>query len=260
MRLKDKIAIVTGGAKGIGRSIALALAKEGANIVIADLDEGQGKKTASEIEVLGRRTLVVKCDVRLLSDIDNLVKRTVEVFGRIDILCNNAGVSTMNRLLDVTEKDYDFNMDVNAKGVFFCSQAVARQMIKQGGQGKIVNTASIAGFSGGTFLSDYNASKAACIIHTMSFAMELAKHKINVNAVCPGLVRTSMQEREIQWESELTGRSIEEIKRRYLEVSPLGRLEEPEDVAKVVVFLASDDADFITGEAIKCDGGLLMHI
>jgi len=245
---------------GIGRAIALGLAKEGADVAIADINEEQGKKVVEEVKSLKRKSIFVKCDVGKVEDIKKCVTQVVEAFGGIDILCNNAGVSRMKWVIDITEEDYDWNMDVMAKGTFFMSQEVAKQMIKQGTGGRIINTASIAAFSGAEILADYNAAKAAVVIHTMSFARYLAKYGVTVNAVCPGLVKTSMQEREIKWTAQLYGRTEEEIRQEYIRITPLGRLEEPEDVANVVVFLATDEAGFITGQRIIVDGGIVMHI
>ena len=259
MRLKDKIVIVTGAGSGIGRGIALALAKEGANIVIMDVKEEDAKNTAKEVETLGRQALAVRGDVRSSKDIDAMVQKALDRFGSINILVNNAGVSTMNWMVDLREEeDWDFNMDVNAKGNFLVTRAVAKQMIEQGQGGKIVNIASLAGKIGATLLSHYTASKFAVIGFTKAIALEMAPHKITVNAVCPGLVQTSMQKREIAWESKLRGITEEEVKRGYVKSVPLGRLETPEDVAKVVLFLCSEEADYITGEAISVTGGMML--
>lgn len=259
MRLRNKVAIVTGAGTGIGHAIALALAKEGANVVIGDIKEDSAKTTATEIEAIGRKTLVVKCDVRSSSEVENMVQKTLEKFGKINILVNNAGVSTMALVVDMTEEEWDFNLDVNAKGAFLCSRAVARQMIKQGEGDKIINLGSIAGKSGEQYYAHYNASKAAVIAFTASLARELAPYKINVNAVCPGSVQTSMQLRELKWGANLRGMPEEEIKNWMVAITPLGRLEQPEDVAKLVVFLASEEANFITGQAINVDGGIMTR-
>ena len=259
MRLKDKTAIVTGAGSGIGRGIALALAKEGAHVVAMDVKKGLAIKTAREAEGLGRQALALRGDVRSSKDIDAMVQKTIDKFGRIDILVNNAGVSTMNWMIDLKEEeDWDFNMDVNAKGVFLVSRAVARQMIKQGQGGKIVNIASIAGKIGVRFLSHYTASKFAVVGFTKACALELAPYKITVNAVCPGGVQTDMQKREIGWEAKLKGITEEEVKKSYVRSIPLGRLEAPEDIAKVVLFLCCEEADYITGEAIDVAGGMML--
>lgn len=264
MRLRDKVAGVTGAGTGIGRAIALALAREGARVVVTDLNPDWAKQVVEEIRAKGGEAMALKLDVTQATDIAVALKAIVDRQGRIDIWCNNAGVSTMNRFVDLTEKDWDFNMNVNAKGVFLCSQVVARQMMQQepdskGIRGKIINTASMAGKRGAVpFLAHYVASKFAVVGLTQAMAVELAPQGITVNAVCPGYVETSMQEREVAWEARLRGVSEEEVRRLYINDTPLRRLETPEDVAKVVVFLASDLAEFITGEAINVNGGAFM--
>ncbi|HEX5498909.1 MAG TPA: SDR family NAD(P)-dependent oxidoreductase, partial [Thermomicrobiales bacterium] len=213
----------------------------------------------------GTEAASLRLDVTQRGEIGAAVQEIARRRGRIDIWCNNAGVSTMNRFVDLTEREWDFNMDVNAKGVFLCSQAVARQMMGQapdaasGLRGKIVNTASMAGKRGGVgFLAHYVASKFAVVGLTQATAAELAPHRITVNAVCPGYVRTGMQEREVAWEAGLRGVDAAEVERLYVADTPLGRIETPEDVAGVVAFLASASADFITGEAINVNGGSWM--
>ncbi len=258
-RLKDKVAIVTGGGSGIGKAICKALAVEGAHVVVADINENAAQESCNELSALGGQYLALKVDVRSESEVQQMVEKTVRKFNRIDILCANAGVSTMNWAVDLTEEEWDFNMDVNAKGVFFCCKHVARQMIKQGQGGKIINTASMAGKTGAILLAHYCASKFAVIGFTVSLADELAKYKINVNAVCPGFVETGMQERELRWEAKLKDTTTEQIKRKMIEMTPLGRIEKPEDVAKVVVFLASEESDFMTGQAINITGGIEKH-
>ena len=258
-RLKGKIAIVTGGGSGIGRAICKALAAEGANIMVADINEQTAKETCNQLSSSEGRYLSIKVDVRSETEVKHVVDETVRNFGRIDLLCANAGVSTMNWAIDLTEEEWDYNMDVNAKGIFFCCKHVAKQMIKQGTGGKIVNTASMAGKIGASVLAHYSASKFAVVGLTQALADEFAKYKINVNAVCPGFVRTSMQERELQWEAKLRGTTPEIMKQKMIELTPLGRIEEPEDVAKLVVFLASDEAEFMTGQAINVTGGICKH-
>jgi len=257
--LLDKIAIVTGASKGIGRAIAIAFAKEGANVVVNYFkSEDDANDVVKEINALGRAAVPVRADVSKIDEVKAMVKRTIDQFGRIDMLVNNAGVSTMGPLVDLTERDWDYNMDVNAKGVFLCCQAVARHMIGQR-YGKIINISSAAGKTGARFLSHYCASKFAVIGLTQSLALELAPYGINVNAVCPGYVETDMQSRELVWEAKLRGISSEEVKRGYLGSVPLGRLGKPEDVAKIVVFLASAQSDYMTGQAINVTGGIETH-
>jgi len=257
--LLDKIALVTGASKGIGRAIAIAFAKEGANVVVNYFkSEDDANDVVKEINAMGRTAVPVRADVSKIDEVKAMVKRTIDQFGRIDILVNNAGVSTMGLLVDLTEQEWDYNMDVNAKGVFLCCQAVARHMMDRR-YGKIINISSAAGKTGARFLSHYCASKFAVIGLTQSLALELASYGINVNAVCPGYVETDMQSRELVWEAKLRGISSEEVKRGYLGSVPLGRLGKSEDVAKVVVFLASAQSDYMTGQAINVTGGIETH-
>ena len=265
MKLQGQVAVVTGAGTGIGRAIALALAAEGARVAATDVELASVERVAGEIQNLQGEAAAMQLDVTQRAEIDLVVQEVATRWGRIDVWCNNAGVSTMNRFVDLTERDWDFNMDVNAKGVFLCSQAVARQMMRQdpqadsGIRGKIVNTASMAGKRGNApFLAHYVASKFAVIGLTQALAGELAPHGILVNAVCPGYVRTGMQERELAWEAALRGLSTEDVERLYVADTPLGRLERPEDVANAVTFLASPAADFITGESININGGSWM--
>jgi meso-butanediol dehydrogenase / (S,S)-butanediol dehydrogenase / diacetyl reductase len=181
--------------------------------------------------------------------------RVTAAFGAYDILCANAGVSTMNRAVDLTDEEWDFNFDVNARGVFLTNQVAARAFLAQG-SGVIVNTASLAAKVGAPLLAHYSASKFAVLGWTQGLARELAPHGIRVNAVCPGFVRTSMQEREVLWEAELRGLTPEEVRDDYVRQTPLGRLETPEDIAGLVCFLASDAARFMTGQGINVTGGV----
>lgn len=261
MRFENKTVIITGGDKGIGRAIANEFAKNGANIVIGFArDVESADKTSQMINKLGARALLFKMDVRKKGDCEGLVEAAVKNFGKLDIAINNAGVSTMNWAIDLTEEEWDYNMDVNAKGVFLCCQAEVKQFIKQENGGKIVNIASIASKRPARLISHYTASKFAVLGFSKSIALEVAKYKINVNCVCPGLVKTSMQEREIKWEATLRDMTTEEVIKEYVESIPLGRIEEPEDVAKVVIFLASKDADYMTGQAINIAGGKEMSV
>ena len=260
MRFDKKVVSITGAGKGIGRAIALGFAREGAKIVVGDYDLEPSKETVGLVKGLGSEVELFKMDVRVKKDCEAFVKTTVDRFGRLDIAVNNAGVSTMNWAADLTEEEWDFNMDVNAKGVFLCCQAEVKQFIRQGGGGRIVNTASLAAKRPVILLSHYVASKYAVLGFSRSLALEVAKHKINVNCVCPGLVRTSMQEREIGWEAKLRGLTEQQVKDEYVRSIPLGRLEEPEDVAKVVLFLASEDAEYMTGQGINITGGMEMEL
>lgn len=267
MRLAEKRIGITGAGTGIGRAIALALAVEGAELAVTDLNLEWSQRTASEISSAGGKARAYKLNVTDRKDVDAVVNQIAKDLGKIDIWCNNAGVSSMQRFLDLTDKDWDFVMDVNVHGVFLCSQAVIKQMLKQeldpknNLRGKIIVTASMAGKRGNApFLAHYVASKFASVGLTQALAGEVAPQGITVNAVCPGYVKTNMQDREAQWEAELRGGGItaDGVRQLYINDTPLGRLETPEDVAKVVVFLASPEADFITGEAINVNGGSWM--
>lgn len=261
MRFQNKTAIVTGGDKGIGRAVVIGLGKGGANVIISyHSDKDAANKTAEMCRKTGAKCEVVQSDVRLKKDCQLLVEKALQHFGKLDIAVNNAGVSTMNWAVDLTEDDWDFNMDVNAKGVFFCCQVQVKQFIKQGNGGKIVNVGSVASKRPAVLLAHYAASKFAVLGFSKTLAMEVAKYNINVNCVCPGLVRTAMQEREIGWEAQLRGITEEDVIKEYCEAIPLGRLEESEDVAKTILFLASEDTDYMTGQALNIAGGMEMAV
>jgi len=182
----------------------------------------------------------------------------VATAGPLDIVCANAGISTMNRVSDLTEAEWDANMAINAKGVFLTNQAAVRHFLEAGTHGRIVNTASLAGKVGAPLLAHYSASKFAVVGFTQALAREVAAHGIRVNCVCPGFVRTSMQARELEWEASLRGITTAQVQAEYVAQTPLGRLEEPEDVAEVVVFLASEQSRFMTGQAVNVTGGVYM--
>jgi NAD(P)-dependent dehydrogenase (short-subunit alcohol dehydrogenase family) len=261
MRFKDQSVIVTGGDKGIGRAIVIGFAQEGASVIIGyHSDQKAAEETAELVKRTGANYEVVQADVRKKADCERLVNAAVEHYGELSIAINNAGVSTMNWAWELTEKDWDFNMDVNAKGVFFCCQVQVKQFINQGKGGKIINVASIAAKRPAVLLSHYAASKFAVLGFSKTLAKEVAKYNINVNCVCPGLVKTAMQHREVGWEAKLRKITREDVLREYHEAVPLGRLEESEDVAKVVLFLSSSDADYMTGQAISIAGGMEMAV
>lgn len=260
--LDGKTALVTGAARGIGRAIALRFARDGADVAVADLDLDGARSVADEIEATGRRAMAVRVDVRRLPQIQAMVALAVGGLGRIDVLANNAGVVHIARILDVTEADWDHVMDVNAKGVFFVMQAVARQMQQQtagsdGLRGRIINTASIAAKPGGRpMFVPYAASKAAVWSMTQSAAVALGPH-ITVNCVCPGAVDTAMWEQiDAEW-GELEGLQKGEVWQRRIAPIPLGRAEVPDDVAGMFAFLAGPDAAYITGQPFTVDGGLV---
>jgi 3-oxoacyl-[acyl-carrier protein] reductase len=258
MDLERHVAIVTGAGRGIGRATALELARMGADIVVAELDQAGAKRTAEEISALGRRAVVVLTDVTKRADLRAMVDRATGELGRIDILVNNAGIYRAAASLDVTEDHWDAVLDINAKAVFFASQAVLPTMIAQK-SGSIVNLASMAGKIGSRTNLPYNASKAAVISMTKSLALAHAAEGIRVNCVCPGFVETDMWALVSREQGALMGMTAEEFTRQRAAQVPLGRMEKPEDVAHVIAFLASPRAGYMTGQALSVDGGLVMH-
>ena len=257
--LKGKLALVTGAGAGIGRAIVTRLAEEGVDVVVTDVNVDSAKTTAAELKTkFGVKSVAMKLDVTSGEEVESVVESAWKDQGPLNILVNNAGVSTMNPVVDLTEKDWDFNMDVNAKGTFLVSRAVVRRFLKHDygpEKPKIVNVASMAGKYGAAYLAHYSASKFAVVGFSQSLALEIAPAGITVNCVCPGYVQTSMQERELVWEGKIRGMTPEQVKVDMLAHVPLGRLETPEDVAKLVAFLCSRDSDYITGQAINVSGG-----
>jgi meso-butanediol dehydrogenase / (S,S)-butanediol dehydrogenase / diacetyl reductase len=253
--LAGKRALVTGGASGIGRAIVKALAGAGARIAVTDKN---GEAAAALAKEIGGDTISAGLDVTSAGETAAVFDRAFAAFGGLDILAANAGISTMNPVADLTEAEWDANMDVNAKGIFLSNQAAVRRWLKSGSPGVIVNTASLAGKIGAPLLAHYSASKFAVVGFTQALAREVGKQGIRVNCICPGFVRTGMQEREIAWEGKLRGMTPEAVRAEYVALTPLGRIEEPEDVADIVLFLASDLSRFLTGEAVNASGGVLM--
>ena len=258
MELQGQVAIVTGAGRGIGRATALELARMGADIVIAELDAGGADKTAALVKDVGRRAVVVPTDVTKRADLATMVERTRAALGRIDVLVNNAGIYRAAATLDVTEEHWDAIMTINAKAVFFATQAVLPVMIAQK-SGSIVSLASMAGKIGSRTNLPYNASKAAVISMTKSLALAHAADGIRVNCVCPGFVETDMWTMVAREQSALLNQTPEEFTRKRQESVPLGRMERPEDVAAVIGFLVSPRAAYMTGQALSVDGGLVMH-
>ncbi len=258
MRLVGKCAIVTGAGRGIGKVTALRFAREGADVLVPDLDPTTSEQTAGEIQTLGRKGVPMQMDVTRMADIQRMVDTAMRAFGKIDILVNNAGITIVRDMLKLTETEWDRTMAINAKAVFFCLQAVAREMITRR-SGVILNASSISGRVGRPMMVDYCASKFAVIAITQSAAVYLAKHGIRVNAVAPGIVDTAMWEQiDREW-GALEGKPPGEMKRTRVAAIPLGRIETPEDVANLYTFLASDEASYITGQTYNVCGGLQLN-
>ncbi|MEY8302911.1 3-oxoacyl-[acyl-carrier-protein] reductase [Anaerosalibacter bizertensis] len=247
MILKEKNALVTGGSRGIGRATAIELSKEGANVIITyNSNEEKAKEVIKEIEKNGVKGLAIKADVSSEEDVKSMMKTIKSQFDSIDVLVNNAGVTKDNLLIRMKSEDWDKVINTNLKGVYLCTKAVVRGMMKKR-HGKIVNIASVVGISGNAGQGNYSASKAGVIGFTKSIAKELGSRGINVNGVAPGFVETDMTEV-----------LSEDIKEQSLKLIPLNRFAKPEDIANVVVFLCSEKANYITGQIINVDGGMLM--
>jgi NAD(P)-dependent dehydrogenase (short-subunit alcohol dehydrogenase family) len=257
MMLKDQVAVVTGAGQGIGAACAMTLAEAGAIVVTVDIDGALAEKVAQSLRAHQHRTLGVAADVGSVPDIQRMVDRTIADYGRIDILVNNAGVTRRADIMDLTEADWDRIHRVNAKGVFFCLQTVARTMIPRR-SGRIINIASIAG-KGYVNTSNvaYAASKGAVISLTKTAAQQLGQYNINVNAICPGVTRTALSDANLQVRAEQEGLTLEAMERRRAEVIPLQRVNDPEDIAAMVAFLASSGARNITGQSYNVDGGII---
>jgi len=270
-RLAGKIAIVTGAGQGIGKGVALRLAREGADVVVAEINPETAEQTAREVRALGRRALAYRINLMNVPEIQPMVDAVVEEFGRVDILVNNAGMVQTKPLLDITETDWDRIIDLNQKGLFFCIQAVGAQMIRQvpddirdsdradRSYGKIVNFTSISGRRGRAVQAHYAASKAAIISITQSAALAFAPYNINVNAVSPSVVPTPMWEQVDKDRGQLSGLAPGEAMRAFIERIPLKRAGSVEDMAGAVAFLCSSDSDYITGQTLNVDGGFEMN-
>ena len=256
--LKDKVAIVTGGGQGIGRAIVVRLAQEGADVVIGDLNTDAASAVADEVQAAGRRALVVRTDVAQAKDRRALVDAALAKFGKIDILVNNAGIVRVSDPLKITEEEWDLIQAVNVKGTYFTCQAVLPHMLERG-QGKIVNLASIAAKAGSTTFIHYNVSKASVVALTRNLAVAYGKRGINVNCVCPGIVDTEMWAKIDRETAPLMGMQPGEFTKHRVGTIALGRMERPEEVGDVVAFLCSDDARYITGQAINVEGGIIFH-
>ncbi len=246
MKLKDKVAFVTGAAQGIGKAIALALASEGAHIVVTDVNLELAAKTAEEIKALGVKSQAFKLNVADFAECDRVAKEAFQAFNCIDILVNNAGITRDGLFLRMKPEDWKLVLDINLGGIFNCSKAIVPLMLKAR-YGRIINIASIVGQMGNAGQANYAASKAGAIGLTKTLAREVASRSITVNAIAPGFIDTDM-----------TKKLPEEVKKKMLEQIPLGKLGLPEDIAKAVLFLSSDDAAYITGQVLAVNGGMLM--
>ena len=255
-RFDGRGVVVTGAAQGMGRAISAAFLAEGASVVLSDMNEEGVKATASALDPDGR-AFAVSCDVTKSDEVRNLVEAAVEQLGAVDVFVNNAGTITMRQVVDLSEDEWDAVMNVNAKGVFLCSRAILPHMLERQ-SGSIVNIASQAGKRGYKLFAHYCASKAAVIVFSKGLALEVAPH-VRVNCVCPGIVNTDMMEREYAWEEAMTGEPKESIQKRWMSGIPMGRFQEPEHIARVALFLASDDASEMTGQAINVTGGMVME-
>ena len=270
-RLNGKVAIVTGSGHGIGKAVALRLAHEGADIIVADIDLQSAERTQKEVLAMNRKAAAHSIDVTDVSQIRSMVERVVDDFGRIDILVNVAGVALTKPFLDITEDEWDRVLEVNLKGTFFCIQTVAAQMIEQlpeevrkagradRSYGKIVNFSSISGRRGRAFQAAYAASKAAIISVTQSAALAFREVNINVNAIAPSVVPTPMWEQIDKDYSRILGMETGQSMKDFIERIPLKRAGRPEDIAAAVAFLCSSDSDYITGQTLNVDGGFEMN-
>ncbi len=246
LKLANKVALVTGAAQGIGKAIALLLARNGADIVVSDVNLEKAEETAKEIQTLGRKAIAIKVDVAHLDQVERVVETIMQQFGQIDILVNNAGIARDKLILRMTEEEWDAVININLKGTFNCTKAVVRHMSKQR-HGKIVSIASVVGEMGNAGQGNYAASKAGIIGFTKTIAREFAGRGINVNAIAPGYIETPM-----------TDVLPEKVKGELKRLIPMERLGKPEDVAEAVLFLVSEASSYITGQVLNVNGGIYM--
>ena len=244
MQLIDQVAIITGSARGIGRATALSMAREGASIVIADINEAGAQDAAAEIEGLGQRAIAVPTDVAHHGQVQEMVQRAIDTFGRIDILVNNAGNASLTPLLETTPEEWDRTIKIHLYGTFYCTQAVVRHMVAQG-SGRVVNISSVSGLVGSAGRSAYGAAKGAIATLTKVLAVELASQGIRVNAIAPGAVETELS-RTAWTPADQEG---------YFRLTPVERLGQPDDIAQAVLFLCLPQSDYITGHVLAVDGG-----
>lgn len=247
MKLEGKAALVTGASRGIGREIAFELAREGASVAVNYAgSEAKAMELVDEIKAMGRDAFAIQADVSSSDAVNDMVKETVERFGKLDILVNNAGITKDNLLMRMKESEWDDVININLKGVFLCTKAVTRQMMKQR-SGRIINISSIVGVSGNAGQANYVAAKSGVIGLTKTSAKELSSRGITVNAIAPGFITTDM-----------TDKLNEEVKNEMLKQIPLARFGDPKDIARTVVFLASEDSAYMTGQTLHVDGGMVM--
>lgn len=256
---KGRVAVITGSAAGLGKGIAERLARDGFSIVLSDINEDALAKTEAEFTAAGHAVLAVKADVSSREDQRKLVNAAAERFGRVDVFINNAGIESVGPISDIDGEEVDKVMNINVKGVLFGTQAAAEQMKGQDGIGKIINACSIAGHEGYEMMGLYCASKFAVRALTVAAAKELAQHDIRVNAYCPGVAGTAMWDRIDAAMAKHTGAEPGESFAAFSDAILVGRTQEPEDVANLVAFLASSDSDYITGQAIITDGGMVFR-
>ncbi len=258
MRLKNKVAIVTGAGQGIGKAISTSFAKEGADIVVADINFDSASGVREEIISLGRESLALKVDVTKEKEVQEMARKTIEKFGQIDVLVNNAGIAKTLPFLKMSEEMWDRIIDVNLKGTFLCCKAVLSHMLKRK-KGKIINISSKSAKSPASWFAAYSASKAGVIALTQSLALDVAKDGINVNAICPGIVFTPHWDRlEIEYAAKREMR-VEEVREHLISKIPQGRAQTPEEVANVALFLASEQSSSMTGQSINVTGGQEMR-
>ncbi|MCD9021567.1 SDR family NAD(P)-dependent oxidoreductase [Cohnella silvisoli] len=251
MRLKDKVALVTGGSQGIGRAIATRFAAEGAKVAVAGLGKEALEETATYLQSLGGQAIAIEADVRFRTDVDRLVENTLQEWGRIDVLVNNAGVNRTASFLEITEEDWDWHLDINLKGTFLVSQRVAQEMVKHGNGGSIIQMSSVNGLAAEADQAHYNAAKGGINLLAMSMAVELAKHGIRVNSLCPGFIETQLTKPLIDNPPAIA---------EYLKTIPMNRVGQPEEIASAALFMASDESRYMTGHCMVIDGGQLIKL
>jgi meso-butanediol dehydrogenase / (S,S)-butanediol dehydrogenase / diacetyl reductase len=257
MSLEGRSALVTGAGRGIGRAIALRLAQDGFKVAINDVNLDSANSVANEVKAMGRESIAIRADVSNKSEVFSMVNEVVEHFGTLDVMVNNAGIAQIKTLLEVTEKDIENIFKINVFGVLYCLQAASEQMKKQNG-GKIISAASIAAHKGFSYLGVYSSTKFAVRGLTQAAAQELAQYGITVNAYCPGIVDTQMWDLIDEKMGEYLNLEKGESFKKFSETITLGRPETPEDVAKFVSFLASTDSDYMTGQSVMIDGGVIF--